>query len=139
MLTNRLPYGGEAIASLRKKGKRPADMVLISLIGPLHGEDNPVVVARLGCRYAWNFLAGLECLVVANSRQPKIEIREILDALKVLPVPYLGLWLADRQNGLNCIVDGVPANPHGLLRYMTSESLQNFAGIGQQQEDSQCA
>lgn len=139
MVPHRLPYGGEAIASLRKKGKRPADMVLISLIGPLRDEDNPVVVARLGYQYAWNFLAGLECLVVANSRQPKIAIREILDALKALPVRYLGLWLADRQNGLNCIVDGVPANPRGLLRYMTADSLQNFAGIGQQQEASQCA
>lgn len=45
-----MPYGAQEIADLRAIGKRPADMVLVSLIGPLR-ELNPVVVARPERRY----------------------------------------------------------------------------------------
>lgn len=133
------PYGADGILNLRKQGKRPADMVLISLIGPLHGENNPTVAAQIGRRYDWRFLTGLECLVVALSSQPKQAVREVMEQLKTLPTEYLGLWFADQQNGINFIVDGVTARPNGLLRYMSNDDRLNFAGIGQSKEPLQCA
>lgn len=60
-MSGHLPYGAQAIAELRSNRKRPADMVLVSLIGPLH-EINPVVMARPDKRYDWRFLAGLEVI-----------------------------------------------------------------------------
>lgn len=139
MDTRNLPYGAAEIVALRKAGKRPADMVLVSLVGPLYGESNPVVIAKSGRPYDWRFMAGLECLVVSDSTQPKQAIREIIRDLKSLPVDYLGLWLADRQHGLNFIVGGVIARPRGLLRYMTAADRRNFFGIGQRKERLQCA
>jgi hypothetical protein len=135
----KLPYGGEAITKLRNQGKRPADMVLISLIGNLQGENNPVVIAQPGRRYDWRFLADLECLIVTDSSQPKDAIRQITDALKSLPVAYLGLWFADLQNGINFIVDGVTARPNGLLRHMSNYDREQFAGLGLQSMEALCA
>jgi len=138
-MSTQLPYGAAEIVALRSAGKRPADMVLISLVGPLHGETNPVVIAKPGHRYDWRFLSGLECLVVTDSTQPKPAVRELMDQLKALRTDYLGLWVADRQHGINFIIGGVTASPSGLLRYMTTEDSQRFAGIGTRQESRQCA
>lgn len=139
MDTRNLPYGAAEIISGRMKGKRPADMVLLSLVGPLRGENNPVVIATPGSRYDLRFLTGLECLVVSDSTQPKQAVREIMEQLKALLLPYLGLWFADRQQGINLIVGGVIARPRGLLRYMTAADRRNFFGIGQRKERLQCA
>ncbi|MDP3537442.1 MAG: hypothetical protein Q8S26_01925 [Azonexus sp.] len=134
----KLPYGAEAIVRLRKQGLRPAEMILVSLIGPLYGEGNPVVIATPGRQYDLRFLAGLECLVVSDSTQPKQVVRDIVEQLKALPTAYLGVWFADSQQGINFIVGGVTSRPHGLYRYMTTEDRQNFAGLGHQ-EISRCA
>lgn len=134
-----LPYGAADIIAVRKAGKCPADMVLVSLVGALPAEDNPVVVARLGYRYDWRFLTGLECLVVADSKQAPQVVRELMGQLKSLSAAYLGIWFADLQQGINFIVGGVTAQPRGLLSHMTVEDRQNFAGIGQRQGCMQCA
>ena len=60
-----LPYGGREIADLRGQGKCPADMVILSLIGPLR-EKNPVLVAKPERAYDWRFLVGLEVMVAWN-------------------------------------------------------------------------
>ena len=138
-MAGQLPYGAAEIIALRSTGKRPADLMLVSMIGLLHDETNPVIVAKLGRQYDWRFMAGLECLVVVDSTQPKVAIREIADQLKALPVTYLGLWFADRQQGVNIIVGGVTARPRGLLRHMDADQRQGFAGIGQKKGFSQCA
>lgn len=139
MDTRSLPYGAAEIIAARMQGKRPADLVLLSLIGPLRGENNPVVIAQPGRRYDWRFLTGIECLVVSDSTQPKHAVRAIMDQLKTLQPTYLGLWFADRQQGINFIVGGIIARPRGLFRYMTVADRQNFYGIGQRQEHLQCA
>jgi hypothetical protein len=100
-MTPALPYGAREIALARANGKRPADMLLVSLIGPLSGERNPVVLARPERSYDWRWAAGLEILVVADSITDQPRVKRILEALKRLtPSPdYLGLWLADKQAG----------------------------------------
>lgn len=128
-----LPYGAAEIVALRTGGKRPADMVLVSLIGPLR-EINPVVIANPSRSYDWRFLVGLSVLVVAKSVTTKADVKRVTDALLALPTHYLGLWLADLQNGMNFIVGGVMARPVGLLRYMTSDDREGFAGIGKPME-----
>lgn len=124
------PYGGREIAELRSTGKRPADMVLLSLIGPLRGEVNPVVIANPARPYDWRFLRGLDVLVVAHAGADKRAVQRVAEAVKAISPEYLGLWFADLQNGLNCIVGGVEARPRGLLRYMGSAERESFAGLG---------
>jgi len=100
MITNALPYGAAEILALRKSGKRPADMVLVSLVGPLH-EVNPVVIVRPEKFYDWRFLAGLEVLVVADMSVPAEQVNRVSAALLEARPDFLGLWFADRQDGLN--------------------------------------
>lgn len=129
-----LPYGGREIAELRSIGKRPANLILLSLVGPLQCETNPVVIATLGKSYDWRFLTRLDVLVVAKSELPQGAVRRLLDDIKALPVRYLGIWMADRQQGRNLIVGGVTARPNGLLRYLDTETRKSFAGIGRIRE-----
>ncbi|MFT3960513.1 hypothetical protein [Propionivibrio sp.] len=134
-----LPYGGREIADLRRVGKRPADLVLVSLIGPLR-EVNPVIVANPSRAYDWTFLVDLPVLVVANTDTDKSVVRRVLEALKALPTASLALWLADRQDGRNLIVEGVKACPRGLLRYMGANERRQYAGLGLQQDaETVCA
>lgn len=44
-MTAQLPYGGREIADIWAKRQKPADMVLVSLVGSLR-EINPLVIAR---------------------------------------------------------------------------------------------
>lgn len=99
-MTSYLPYGGQAIADLRANRQKPADMVLVSLVGPLR-EINPVVVAQPARRYDWRFLAGLEVLLVASSAVEPAQIKRVSDELLKVSPEYLGVWFVDRQNGLN--------------------------------------
>lgn len=140
MTSLNLPYGGREIAELRATGKRPADMVLLSLIGPLRGENNPVVIANPDRSYDWLFLLGLEVLVIADTKTPPGAVRRVLDALKALQMEYLGLWLTDLQDGRHCIVSHVEARPRGLLQHMDSRDRQQFAGLGLDREtEALCA
>jgi len=98
-MNNQLPYGGREILELRQSHQKPADMVLISLIGPLR-ELNPTVVARPERTYDWRFLAGLKVLIVASMSVPAEQINRVSTALLELRTEYLGVWFSDLQNGM---------------------------------------
>lgn len=137
--TNRIPYGAAEILAARKAGKRPADLLLLSTIGPLRGENNPVLIAQLGREYDWRFLVGLQVLVVSESTQPSGQVRAITEAIKAAKPDYLGVWFIDRRTGLNLVLAGIQSRPRGLLRHMTQADRQRFATIGQRPEVWQCA
>lgn len=126
-----LPYGAAEIVANRSNGKRPADMVLVSLIGKLP-ESQPVIVAKPGRAYDWRFLVGLDALIVADSTTAKGDVRSVLSALLALPTSYLGLWLADRQSGFNVAWGGLRARSGGLLRHISrSDAIASgLAGLG---------
>lgn len=124
-----MPYGGNEIAANRSAGKRPADMVLVSMIGPL-GETNPTVVAKPGRDYDWRFLVGLNVLIVADTQTEKQAVRRVMDGLLALPTEYLGVWLADKQNGFNVAFGAVNVRPNGLLRFMFAAERAGLSGLG---------
>ncbi len=95
-----VPYGAKEIINNRMVGKRPADMVLVSLVGPLR-EANPVVVAKPDRAYDWRFLARLEVLIVASTAIDRSAVKRVVDAVLPHKPGYLGVWFADLQAGMN--------------------------------------
>lgn len=126
MQLTRLPYGAAQILELRKNGKRPADMVLVSLIGQLC-ENNPVVIASSVHGYDWRFLAGLSAAVVAATRTPCLTA--IVKDIDAVAPETLSIWFADHQNGVNVRIDGYrPTTKTG--RQMGICQRANLAGLG---------
>ena len=50
-----LPYGAKTILEARINGQRPADLLIVSLVGAVD-ESNPVIVAKPDAKYDWRFL-----------------------------------------------------------------------------------
>lgn len=123
-----MPYGGKEIADLRSKAKRPADMVLVSLIGPLR-EQNPVVIAQPNRRYRWDFLAGLDVLLVVDSGIDKPLVKRVADGILAVDPEYLGVWFADRQAGVN-VAYGCWHTQAKACRMMGISDRRMLAGIG---------
>lgn len=92
-----LPYGGSEIVAQRSAGNRPADMVIVSLIGPLR-EENPVVVAKPGRAYDWRFLADLDVMIVAGALTDPGAVRAVVEPIRAV-AGNVSLWISDRQDG----------------------------------------
>lgn len=129
-----LPYGAAEIVALRSTGKRPADMLLISLIGPLR-ETNPVIVAQPSRSYDWRFLVALPTLIVASTDTPNLA--GIVKAIDAAAPSSLSVWFADRQDGINVLFDGCrPQTKAG--RRMGVVQRVKLAGLGSSETASDC-
>lgn len=129
-----LPYGAREIAELRSTGKRPADLVLVSLIGPLR-ESNPVIVAKPGRAYEWRFLVGLHVAVVTNTETPNLP--DVVRAIEVAMPATLSVWFADRQDGVNVALHGYrPQTRSG--RRMGIMQRAAWAGLGAERPAAEC-
>ncbi len=84
-----MPYGSMPIVQARKRGQRPADMVLISMIGSLPTEVNPVVITDKQSAYEWGWLRGLHACFWTHPKG--YSAKHILDAHKADPAA-LYLW-----------------------------------------------
>jgi len=96
-----IPYGAMPILKAREQGKRPADMVLISMVGPLPGELNPVVLADKAISYDWRWIRGLTACFWATP--DTYRAAHILDAFKALPA-CLYLWNHVSEKGYDLAV-----------------------------------
>ena len=123
-----VPYGAQEIINNRMIGKRPADMVLVSLVGPLR-EVNPVVVAKPGRAYDWRFLARLEVLMVVSSAIDALAVRRVADAILAVQPSYFGIWFGDRQRGQH-IAWGSYRPKAIAIRTMFAADRKMFSGIG---------
>jgi hypothetical protein len=129
-----LPYGAREIAALRLTGQRPADLVLISFLGPLR-ETNPVIVAQPSRSYDWRLLVGLQVAIVLKTDTPNRAgiVREIEAANPC----SLSVWFADRQDGLNIALHGYrPRTKSG--RRMGIVQRVAWAGLGTNKPARDC-
>lgn len=134
MSTQSLPYGAAEIVALRTAGKRPADMLLISMIGPLR-ETNPVVIAQPSRSYDWRFVVDLQALVVVTTDTP--HLAGIIKAIDAAAPASLSVWFADRQDGVNVLFDGYsPRTKTG--RRMDVAQRATLAGLGSNGSISDC-
>lgn len=121
-----LPYGAAEIVALRSAGKRPADTVTVSTIGPLR-ERGPLVIAQPSRSYDWRFLVGLDVLLVTNAGVAGI--REVARAIDHAAPASLMLWLADAQDGAIVQIAGWrPTTKTG--RHMDLSQRADLAGLG---------
>ena len=127
-MTAQLPYGGREIVEIRSKRQKPADMVLVSLVGSLR-EINPLVIARPEKTYDWRFLAGLEVMIVAKMSVPAEQINRVKKALLAVNPEYLGIWFADLQNGVS-IAFGSWIPKSKASRMFSHTDRRNLAGVG---------
>lgn len=93
----RMPTGAFAIAQARDNGMRPADPVIVSLVGMLPEESNPVVVVHEK-RHDWRFMLGLKCYVFVNPASQFVQ--ETLLAL-ARNVECMWLWDVERKRGMD--------------------------------------
>ena len=121
-----IPYGGAEILSLRQSGKRPADTVLVSLIGPLR-ELNPVVIAKPERSYDWRFLANLSVMIVGTTQTEKLSYTVKL--IEEVGPERFSVWFADQQDGINVVIDSW--RPHSKIgRRMGLDQRARYAGLG---------
>lgn len=76
------------IIAARMKGKKPADLVIVSLVGPVVS-DNPVVFAKADQVYDWRWVRGLDvCVYMADG----IDWQAILMDIARQRPTHLSLW-----------------------------------------------
>lgn len=88
MTGRQIPEGAQPILRTRLRGMKPADMVIVSMAGPVYAE-NPVVRAKFGEKYDWRWVRDLDvCLYIREEDDWFIPLKEI-----ALQRPqYLSLW-----------------------------------------------
>ena len=133
-MSARLPYGAREIAALRSAGKRPADLILVSLIGPLR-ESNPVVIAKPDLTYDWRFLIGLSVAVVATTETPNLP--RIVQAIEAIAPRSMAVWFSDKQDGTNILLQGHRA-PTKFGRRMGIVQRVAWAGLGTDTQRRDC-
>lgn len=129
-----LPYGAAEIVALRTAGKIPADMLLISFVGPLR-EINPVIIAQPSRTYDWRFVVALPLLIVVTTDTP--HLAGIVKAIEAATPSTLSVWFADQQDGINVLIDGY--RPHTKTgRRMGLAQRAMLAGLGSTESASEC-
>ncbi len=88
-----LPTGAKPIVDARIAGKRPADLLIVSLVGRLPAEVNPVVQADGD---DWRFIEGLKVCVFARPGTP---FREVCKRIAYCGPAWLGLWDVENREG----------------------------------------
>ncbi len=126
------PKGAYPIHAARLAGKKPDELILVSAVGPLPAEVNPVVIVEAESdprHFDWRWSRGLETLVVFDERTKmtaRVTTRCLLDQ-KHQGVAQTFLWRADQQKGW-IVIEGADGESH-LFR-MTISELREFGGLG---------
>jgi hypothetical protein len=95
-----LPYGASPILEARKAGQRPADLLIVSLVGAVD-EINPVIVAKPDAKYDWRFLLGLKVCILAR---PGVRFAPVVLEIGRQWPEWLAVWDVDSQEGADAIV-----------------------------------
>jgi hypothetical protein len=94
-----LPSGARRILDARLAGKRPADPVVVSFMGRLPWDFEPVVYAGRG-PHDWRWLRGLQAMVVV---EPGAEVRADLEAIVAEAAPYVTLVEPERRRAASIL------------------------------------
>lgn len=90
-----IPFGAQRIIDARQRGMKPAELVLVSLVGRLN-ENNPTVYADPRREYEWFWARGLQVCIFAST---EVNWRAVALSIKRQSPSALLLWDADRREG----------------------------------------
>jgi hypothetical protein len=90
-----LAINAPEILAARMKGLKPADMVIVSLVGPV-GAENPTVFAKPEAVYDWRWVRDLDVCVYLNEEQ---DWADLLKAIALQRPAHLNLWSRTGQWG----------------------------------------
>lgn len=93
------PNGAQRIIDLRMRGEIPADLVIVSLVGPLP-DGNPIVMAD-GPDYDWRFCRGLPVCIFGKVGAPN---RQVAIAIGMNLPDRVWLWDVEARAGADVIV-----------------------------------
>jgi hypothetical protein len=94
-MTLPLPENAMTIVQARMKGRRPDEMVIISLCGPVPTQ-NPLVLAEPNVDYDWRWLRGLDVCVYVSDRN---DWALTLKAIALAEPAHLDVWNPDGKWG----------------------------------------
>lgn len=83
-----IAQNAQPILDARLKGLRPADMVVVSLLGPVV-VDNPTVFAEVGKTYDWRWCKGLDVCIYLHDA---LDWPELVKAVALARPEHLSLW-----------------------------------------------
>lgn len=90
-----IPRSAERIAEARKRGKKPSDMVIVSMVGLLD-ELNPQIIVTATKEYEWWFLRGLSVVVFTKN---DINWRPMVEAIAKARPQHLWIWDVENLEG----------------------------------------
>lgn len=91
-----LATGAEPILQARLNGKRPADLLIVSMVGRVP-EANPVILADGD---DWRFLEGLRVCVFTVKGKP---FRDLCRQIAFCGPAWLGLWDVENREGADVL------------------------------------
>lgn len=83
-----IAINAQPILDARLRGLKPAELVLVSMVGHIDSE-NHVVRAIPGTAYDWRWVRGLELVMVVGER---CDWADTLKAIQLQRPAYAGLW-----------------------------------------------
>jgi hypothetical protein len=92
-----IAFNAMPILDARKKGLKPVEMILVSLIGRIN-EPNYTVYANPTKQYEWLWARDLEVCIYASIG---IQWHHVARAVASVRPSYLAIWDADRKQGAN--------------------------------------
>lgn len=96
----------QPILDARKKGYKPAEMILVSLIGRIN-ETNHTVYANPQKEYDWKWTRGLEICIYTSLG---INWRAVARSIASERPSYLAIWCADSRQGAQAFLLPNPAD-----------------------------
>lgn len=101
-----IAQNADAILDARRKGLKPAELILVSLIGRLN-EQNHTIYASPRKAYEWLWARGLQvCIYTA----PGIDWRATARSIASERPSFLAVWDADNRQGANVYLLPHPAD-----------------------------
>lgn len=127
-------YGGPEILKVREAGNRPADIVLVSLLGPLRipnpcvwlGKKHLVKLETGDTGLWWGYLAELDVEIVTDTSVP---FASLLNLIRELSATVHGLFVWWRDIDYRLTVQWTQSNPvifFGELPKTASVSVREF-------------
>jgi hypothetical protein len=101
-----IPTNAKPILDSRKNGLKPAEMILVSLIGRIN-ESNHTVFANPRKAYDWLWARGLQICIYTSA---DVIWRDVARAIASQRPSFLAVWDADRKEGANVYLLPDPAN-----------------------------